>query len=66
MSGMSMQRSEGRTPTTHAGSLIRPPDPMALMRANERGRPRSHADFQARLASGQLSPRAGARAAGRR
>src|SRR5215470_18050642 len=44
-----MQRSTDRILTTHAGSLARPADLLAMVRAKEAGQPYDHAAFAARV-----------------
>jgi 5-methyltetrahydropteroyltriglutamate--homocysteine methyltransferase len=44
-----MQRSTDRILTTHAGSLARPADLLAMVRAREAGQPYDHAAFAARV-----------------
>ncbi len=42
-----MQRSTERILTTHVGSLVRPPEIMALMEAKTKGQPAPQAQFDA-------------------
>ena len=44
-----MQRSTDRILTTHAGSLARPADLLAMVRAREAGQPYDHVAFAARV-----------------
>jgi hypothetical protein len=44
-----MQRSTDRILTTHAGSLARPANLLAMVRAKEAGQPYDHAAFAARV-----------------